>query len=44
MTIFDEMVEALHPHNKNEKESAQQEVMQQIALYGIMPSTIVIHC
>ena len=35
MTIFDEMVEALHPHNKNEKESAQQEVMQQIALYGL---------
>lgn len=35
MTIFDEMVEALHPRNKNEKESAQQEVMQQIALYGL---------
>ena len=35
MTIFDEMVEASHPRNKNEKESAQQEVMQQIALYGL---------
>ena len=35
MTIFDEMVETLHPQNKNEKESAQQEVMQQIALYGL---------
>lgn len=35
MTIFDEMVEALHPRNKNEKESAKQEVMQQIALYGL---------
>ena len=35
MTIFDEMVEALHPSNKNEKERAQQEVMQQIALYGL---------
>lgn len=35
MTIFDEMVEALHPRNKAEKESAQQEVMQQIALYGL---------
>ena len=32
MTIFDEMVETLHPRNKAEKESAQQEVMQQIAL------------
>jgi len=35
MTVFDEMVEALHPHNKNENERAQQEVMQQIALYGL---------
>ena len=35
MTIFDEMVEALHPRNKDEKESAKQEVMQQIALYGL---------
>ncbi|MBO7082579.1 MAG: nucleotidyl transferase AbiEii/AbiGii toxin family protein [Bacteroidales bacterium] len=35
MTVFDEMVEALHPRNKNEKENAQQEVMQQIALYGL---------
>ena len=35
MTIFDELVEALHPRNKAEKESAQQEVMQQIALYGL---------
>ena len=35
MTIFDEMVETLHPRNKAEKESAQQEVMQQIALYGL---------
>lgn len=35
MTIFDEMVEALHPRNKDERESAQQEVMQQIALYGL---------
>ena len=35
MTIFDEMVEALHPRNKNEKENAQQEVMQQITLYGL---------
>ena len=35
MTVFDEMVEALHPHDKNENERAQQEVMQQIALYGL---------
>ena len=35
MTIFDEMVEDLHPHNKEEKKNAQKEVMQQIALYGL---------
>lgn len=35
MTIFDEMVDALHPCNKDEKESAQHEVMQQITLYGL---------
>ena len=35
MTVFDEMVEALHPSNKNEKERAQQEVMQRIALAGL---------
>ena len=35
MTIFDEMVEAFHPHNQEEKENAQHEVMQQIALYGL---------
>ena len=35
MTIFEEMVEALQPRNKSEKEKAQQEVMQRIALYGL---------
>ena len=35
MTIFDEMVKALQPRNKNEMDNAQQEVMQQITLYGL---------
>ena len=36
MTIFDEMVEELHPQTPNEITNAKHEVMQQIALSGRM--------
>lgn len=35
MTIFDEMVEALHPSTPAEKTNAKHEVMQQIVLAGL---------
>lgn len=35
MTIFDEMVEALHPQTPAERTNAKQEVMQQITLAGL---------
>ena len=35
MTIFDEMVEELHPKTPNERVNAKHEVMQQIALAGL---------
>lgn len=35
MTLFDEMVNNLHPQNPTEKSNAQHEVMQQIALSGL---------
>ena len=35
MTVFDEMVEALHPQSPMERDNAQHEVMQQIALAGL---------
>lgn len=35
MTIFDEMVDAMHPQTFTEKISAKQEVMQQITLAGL---------
>ena len=35
MTIFDEMVAAFNPQNPTEKNNAQHEVMQRIALFPI---------
>ena len=35
MTIFDEMVQSLHPQTPQEVTNAKHEVMQQIALAGL---------
>ena len=35
MTIYEKMVEELHPQNKFERENAQREVMQKIVLTGL---------
>lgn len=35
MTIYEKMVEELHPQNKFQKENAQREVMQKIVLTGL---------
>ena len=35
MTLFEKMVDELHPQNKIERENAQREVMQEIVLAGL---------
>ena len=35
MTLYEKMVDELHPQNKIERENAQREVMQEIVLAGL---------